>query len=243
MSCPFPENEQERLKELEEYQILDTAPEQEFDDLTALASFICETPIALITLLEKDRQWFKSKVGMDADENARELAFCSHAIMQEQVMIVADTLNDERFANHPLVIGEPNIRFYAGAPLTTPKGYNLGTLCIVDKKPKQLTTQQHSALKALARQVISLLELRRASSWLVESNRKNLQLISELESALEEIKTLRGILPICANCKSIRDDGGYWEKIEVYFKQHSGVDFSHGICPNCLKELYPDYPF
>src|ERR1700729_3425992 len=121
-------NDQERVAVLEKYAILDTEPEQAFDDLTLLASFVCKTPIALISLIDEDRQWFKSKVGMTARESPRDIAFCSVAIQQSDVMVVPDTLKDERFRNNPFVTGGPNIRVYAGAPLLKEYGYALGTL-------------------------------------------------------------------------------------------------------------------
>jgi two-component system NtrC family sensor kinase len=153
--------DRERVAALEKYAILDTEPEQAFDDLTLLASFICKTPIALISLIDEDRQWFKSKIGMKPSETPRDIAFCSVAIQQPEVMVVPDTLKDERFRNNPFVTSEPNIRFYAGAPLINEDGYALGTLCVIDKAPREITDDQKEALHALSRLVLSQLEFRR----------------------------------------------------------------------------------
>src|SRR3989441_9326203 len=161
MDIVKPVNEAGRIAALEKYAILDTDPEQSFDDLTLLASFVCKTPTALISLIDEDRQWFKSRVGMDASETSRDIAFCSTAILQSDVFVVPDALLDDRFRNNPLVVSEPHIRFYAGAPLINEDGYALGTLCVVDCLPRELEPEQKDALKALSRLVLAQLELRR----------------------------------------------------------------------------------
>lgn len=162
--APLPPDEEDRLNVLREYQVLDTFPEQDLDDLTFLASQICETPIALVSLVDHARQWFKSKVGLDAPETSREVAFCSHAILQNDIFVVPDSLKDERFHDNPLATGGPHVRFYAGAPLQTPSGHRIGTLCVIDHVPRHLSPEQTAALQALARQVISQFELRLASA-------------------------------------------------------------------------------
>ena len=156
-----PDNEEARIVALEKYAILDSDPEQAFDDLTLLASFVCRTPIALISLVDEDRQWFKSRVGLNATETSRDIAFCSTAILQSDVFVVSDALKDDRFRDNPLVVSEPHIRFYAGAPLINEDGYALGTLCVVDRAPRELTPEQREALEALSRLVLAQMEFRR----------------------------------------------------------------------------------
>src|SRR5215468_5334119 len=170
MANPKPiTNEAARVDALHRYAILDTEPEQTFDDLVLLASFICKTPIALISLVDEDRQWFKSKVGVSISETAREIAFCATAIQQPDVFVVPDTLNDERFRNNPLVLAEPNFRFYAGAPLIDEEGYALGTICVLDRVPREVAPDQQAALKALSHLVLAQLELRRNLMLLKEA--------------------------------------------------------------------------
>lgn len=201
-------DEQARLAALRRYRILDTEPEQRFDDLTLLASQICETPMSLITLVDSDRQWFKSRVGFDAAETARSVAFCAHAIQEPEIMQVPDATTDARFRDNPFVAGDPNIRFYAGAPLVTPDGYALGTLCVIDVKPRHLTEAQLRALDALRRQVESQLELRRNLDELAEAlgardraEAAQTALVADLRVSLDKVDKLSGLLPYCSTCE------------------------------------------
>lgn len=165
---PIPANEEKRLQALYEYHILDSVSEQEYDKITALASQICQVPIAIISLVDKNRQWFKSEVGLGTKETPRDISFCQYTIMGEEVFEVPNALEDERFVENPLVTGDPHIRFYAGAPLVTPEGYNIGSLCVIDQVPKELTKEQRDALNTLAEHVIMTLELRIKNNVLTE---------------------------------------------------------------------------
>lgn len=157
--APIPENDDERLEELYKYMVLDTVNERVFDDITELVSEICDVKIALVSLVDKDRQWFKSSYGLDAKETPRDISYCGHAIMGDDLFIVEDATEDDRFCDNPLLLNAPHVRFYAGAPLITPSGHRIGTLCAIDDSPKKLTEFQRNTLKVLARNVVSLLEL------------------------------------------------------------------------------------
>ncbi len=168
----LPSDEGARLRALEELQLLDSPAEQEFDDITLLASFICEAPIALISLVDKDRQWFKSRVGLDISETPRDIAFCAHAILGDDVFEVPDAAADQRFADNPVVTSDPHLRFYAGMPLKTSDNHNIGTLCVIDRKPRHLSEEQRAALRALGRQIMRLVELRKSTRLQADLRRK-----------------------------------------------------------------------
>lgn len=196
--APFPANEEQRLAELTSYNILDSEPDPVLDELTQLASQICDTPIALISLVDSERQWFKSNVGLDATETSRSVAFCAHAILDDAILEVSDACEDPRFANNPLVTDAPHIRFYAGTPLLTPAGFALGTLCTIDHKPKVLSDHQKQALATLGKAVIAHLEVRRKNEELEKTNQFKSDFLSyvshEVRTPLNGINTLSRLL-------------------------------------------------
>jgi GAF domain-containing protein len=157
----LPVDEKARLTALQRYSILDTLPEQIYDDVTALASLVCGTPMSLVSLVDADRQWFKSTVGVDMRETPRSLSFCAHTLGTAKTLIVKDAQKDPRFLDNPAVTGQPGIRFYAGAPIVEPNGHVLGTVCVIDTAPRALTPIQIAALEALARHTMALMEMRR----------------------------------------------------------------------------------
>jgi anti-sigma regulatory factor (Ser/Thr protein kinase) len=200
--------ETERLAALRRYRILDTEPERGFDDLALLASHICGTPIALITLVDEERQWFKARVGVSIAETSRAISFCTHAIQHRELFVVPDAEQDDRFRNNPQVTGDARIRFYAGAPLVTPDGHALGTLCVVDRTPRTLSAEQIQALDALRRQVEAQLELRLNLIELEEAlaardrvEAAQTQLIKELRTAHDNVRRLSRLMPFCSTCQ------------------------------------------
>ena len=181
--APLPTNEAQRLSLLRSYDVLDTEPELPYNDLVLVASQICETPIALVSLVDEDRQWFKARRGLDASETSRDLAFCAHAILDDALFEIPDAREDPRFSGNPLVTADPRIRFYAGAPLVVGEDLRVGTLCVIDRQPRQLDDTQREALRALARQTVAQLELRR----LLAAERR---LRAERELVLEELRSV-----------------------------------------------------
>jgi len=213
----FPNDERRRLSALRLYRILDTATEKAFDDFTRLAASICETPISLVSLLDENRKWFKSNHGLTVHETPR-----AHAISQSDIMVVEDATKDERFFNNPLVVGEPEIRFYAGAPLEVENGCRLGTLCVIDRKPRVLSEAQLSALAVLRDAVVTQLKLRRAA---------------------DDLDAIANLLPMCAWCRKVRTgeeaaDLSSWRPLHEYVADLNAV--SHGVCPECQENLSED---
>jgi GAF domain-containing protein len=223
----LPAREAERLAALRDTTILDTAPEVLFDDLTRIAAIVCEVPTALVTLIDEDRQWFKSRVGFEESETRREDAFCAHAILApEELLEVPNASEDMRFVGNPLVTTPGGIRFYAGAPILSAEGDGFGTVCVIDSEPRELTTTQREVLAALARQASAHLEQRRVAG--------------RLRAALAEVKTLNELLPICTFCHRVREDEGYWSDLNAYLREHAGSQLSHALCPECMTTRFRD---
>lgn len=183
MSAPLPEDEAERLRRLRRFGLLDTPPDPRLDRITRMAAQLLECPIALVSLADETRQWFKSRVGLDVEETPREHAFCAHAILGDEVLVVPDASQDERFADNPLVTGEPSIRFYAGAPLWVGDGTSVGTLCVIDQKPRTLDEAGRQCLSDLAAIVVDAMEHHERLRRLEEAH-------VELAAAHEELEAL-----------------------------------------------------
>jgi GAF domain-containing protein len=207
VQAAVPSNEAERLRTLKLYNILDTGADKAFDDLTRLAAAICDAPMASITLVDEHRQWFKARLGLKSQETSRDVSFCAHAILEEDVLVVEDATKDPRLADNPSVTADPAIRFYAGAPLET-QGAAIGTLCVIDRTPRTISSQQLDALKVLRDAVMTQLELRRA---------------------LHDLQLVEHFLPMCAWCRSVKSENGTWKPLDQYLM--SAVPVTHGMCP------------
>ncbi|HYN86457.1 MAG TPA: GAF domain-containing protein [Pyrinomonadaceae bacterium] len=184
MRAELPADEGARLEALRQFKVLDSEHEEAFDAATRLAVLICQTPTALITFVDEDRQWFKSRVGFDEQETTRDVSFCAHAILQPGPLVVRDTQTDERFRDNPFVLRSPYIRFYAGAPLTTDEGHKLGTLCVLDTVPRVLFADQLDALELLSTQIMALLNMRRTVGYLETALNRKRETIAQLEEQL-----------------------------------------------------------
>lgn len=217
MRASLPENESARLEALQSYQIMDTPPERVYDDLTNLAAYICQTPISLVTFIDETRQWFKSHLGTDLCEVPRDVAFCTHTILETtQILVIPDTLLDARFADNPLVAGPPFIRFYAGATLVTPDSYSLGTLCVIDTRPRRLKPEQREALQALSRQAVAQIEMR-----LLAETRIQKMALEEANRQLQDLATTDGLT-------GLKNHRAFHESLIEQFAQaqRSGQPFS-----------------
>ena len=218
--------EERRLKALAEYRILGTGAESCYDSITQIACLTCDVPISLMTLVDQDRQWFKSKVGLEISETKRDWSFCTHAIKESSPLIIQDALKDERFINNPLVTGDPNIRFYAGFPLENSEGNKLGTLCVIDRKPGRLTFEQRTIMDLLSKQIVSFLDLRKRSLNLLD--------------AITHLHNQEGIISVCSYCREVKNKDGDWLHIEKYLSNMSDIRFSHGVCDSCMERHFPD---
>jgi GAF domain-containing protein len=221
MPAPIPVDEAIRLKALRRYAILDTEPDEAFDDITRLAAAICHTPIALVSFVDEDRQWFLSRHGTELRETDRCLAFCAHAILEEDLFEVPDARLDGRFAENPLVLDDPKIRFYAGALLTSPDGQNLGTLCVVDTVPRRLAEDQRASLLALARQVSHLLE--------------GIVVRRQLAAALASLDAFDRQLPVCVVCNEMPFKDKTMS-LQTFVETHTPARFHQTVCGDCIPQ-------
>ena len=227
--APCTLNEDERIRTLDEYGIMDTDKETVFDDITHVAASICDTPIALVSLIDHRRQWFKSKVGLSVDETHRDIAFCTHAILQDDVFEIEDATKDERFFDNPLVTSDPNIRFYAGVPLVAHNDAKLGTLCVISDKPHKLNDEQKRLLKVLAKSVVSLLNIKRQSTSLQNANSVQKRLIEALEQSNRELDTFAYSIS--------QDFKSPLQEISTHLN-HLGSDPSTLLSPRSLETLH-----
>lgn len=238
MSVLMAVDEAARLNTLHCYGILDTPAEQAFDDLAALAASICETPIAFVTLVDASRQWFKAKVGLIVSETPREYAFCAHTILQpDELFIVPDASTDERFAANPLVAEEPKIRFYAGTALTTVEGHALGTLCVIDRVSRQLTAEQVNALRILARQVMTHLELRRKT---VEFARVDTERVLQEEALQESEARFRSLAAASPTGIFFDDAEGLFTYTNPRWQEITGLTLDESLEEGWTTAIHPE---
>ena len=219
-SMPF--SEEDRLKSLEKYFLDDTSSDVALNKIVKIASVICGTQIAAVSILERDRQWFKAKVGTEISETPREYALCNYTIKGVVPVVVEDTSEDDRFKEHPLVINDPKVRFYAASPIITLEGDILGTVCAVDFTPKSLSTDKIEMLEDLADLARHTIEAHRKAQLLIQLN--------------QNVATLGSLLPVCYKCKSVKTGRGKWELLETFLNREFGTQLSHGICKKCASE-------
>jgi len=223
-SFPIPANESRRLEALRRFKIMDSEPEEFFDDLVEVAATVTGVQFAVMSLVDEERQWFKARYGLDITETPREHSICTHTVCGTQTLVVKDTAADARFRSNPYALGEGGIRFYAGAPIYDSDRNSIGTICVLGTEPRSIERSQIAALEALARSAMSQIELRHIADELAETS--------------ANLKVPRIHLPMCCHCKSIRDEGEEWRNVEDYFKVNSRARLTHGICPACLDEQH-----
>jgi hypothetical protein len=220
-----PAHEQARLDALHRYGILDSEPERRFDDIAKLAAAALDMPIAMVSFVDDDRQWSMATVGIARGEVSRAQSFCTHAITQDWSLVIEDASIDARVHATALVSGATQARFYAGAPLITPEGQRVGTVCVIDTSPRTLARRELDILAGLARQTVELLEHRLTAARLGE--------------ALQRLQTMATLIPICSHCRKVRDEANHWLTLERLVQAKTGSRFTHGICPDCVREHYP----
>ena len=226
MNFPTPENEQERVELLRKLDILDSLAESSYDFIVGVASRLFDSPVAFISFLDENRQWFKATVGLEVKETPREVAFCNYTILNENILVVEDMQQDDRFKNNPFVKDDPSFRFYAGFPITLGDDLRIGTVCVLDNKPRTFSENDKMLLKELAEHVTDLIKIRKISDELREKNR--------------EVQELQKLIPICSWCGKIKDDQNYWQSVESYISQQQHSKITHSICDDCSKNLTED---
>lgn len=226
MKATKPKHQAKRLQAIEEFHFLNTELEKSYDDVTALALQIYGAPIAVLTLADDERQWVKSRVALSDNHAPRAFASWAGSILKQETAVVPDAFRHDQFAEHRFVTGAPYFRFYAGVQLRDSTGMTFGSLCVIDRKPRQISDLQKGSLEALAR--------------VVTQNLKHRRLLQALVDDLENEKTLQGMLQICAYCKVIRDGSGDWRDVETYISERSDIEFSHGVCPSCMERQSND---
>jgi GAF domain-containing protein len=232
MNSECSQTEAARLAALRRYEILDTEPEEVFDDLARVAALVCNTPVAVISLIDDCRQWFKARVGVEAKETSRSIAFCDYAIREpDRLLVVPDATADPNFRDNPLVTGDTHIRFYAGAPLVTPDGYALGTLCAIDRRPRELTPEQAKALSTLARHVVTQIELRREIEVLKRTNAKL------ADQGRDRRLTNDSVVHLCGWTRAMRVDDGPWVSVEEFLRGTLGARVVHSISDEAIRRM------